>query len=121
MPTEDQASIDQATIYRFYFDYGRMGYLSGLFVATPRKISKAYGLRMSFGEALGKHSEVSGEFGPENVSLVEQRPEFVNWFRETVEGSGYDPLEDLYDEDWNQLQWDDTGDGAWLSEVAYSE
>jgi len=43
-------------IYEFYWDLGRMGEVSGMFIADKDDIKKIIGTEIYFGEILGKHS-----------------------------------------------------------------
>lgn len=81
-------------LYRFYVDYGRMGDLEGLFVTTPEKLEEAYGHDLYFGEVLGKHSDVSVAFGPEDIELVTDDQDFVTKLVEIVgvHISGFNPI-----------------------------
>jgi len=45
-------------LWSFDADFGRHGYLSGLFIATDEEITKLQDGYVNFGEVLGKHSEV---------------------------------------------------------------
>lgn len=61
-------------LYRYDFDFGRMGKLSGLFLAEPSKVKAAIGKTFDFGEALGKHSEIYGTIEGDDLKLVTDNP-----------------------------------------------
>lgn len=83
-------------LYKFYFDYGRMGGLSGLFAADDEEISALDGKRLYFGEALGKHSEVYGDFSRDMLEVVDEDPTFVNRFYELLPyGAGTTPFDGI--------------------------
>ena len=90
-------------LYRFELDCGRMGELSGLFIADQSTIEKAQGKGVYMTDVLGKHSEISYKFGEEKeIKLISDDQEKVLWLRETFKYdtlSGYNPL------DW--VDWDD--------------
>jgi hypothetical protein len=80
-------------IYRFYFDCGRMGELSGIFVADDTVIAAAIGKEVRFGEALGKHSEVEGELSEDDIKLLTDNPQAVEMFEVYKLQTGYNPLD----------------------------
>ena len=83
-------------IYEFYWDCGRMGEISGMFIAEKSEVEKSIGKDVDFGEALGKHSQVDGTLGEEDLSIKTDDQEFIAKFEEIMgEGtiSGYNPLD----------------------------
>ena len=82
-------------LYKFELDYGRMGDLSGIFVADDKDIVESRGKCVNFGEALGKHSEVYIEdFSPETcLTELTSDIEFINKFLDFECEVGYNPLE----------------------------
>lgn len=90
--------MTQKNLYRFFVDCGRSGDLEGLFVATPGELEEAYGHKLYFGEVLGKHSDVTVDFQPEDVELVTDDQDFVKKLVEFVGDpvSGFDPLAQYY-------------------------
>lgn len=89
------------TVYGFYADCGRMGSLEGLFVATPEEVENLYGKTIHFGEALGKHSEISLKMDESNFTKRSDDPEKVAWLISIFDSEttlcGYNPL-DYYEE-----------------------
>lgn len=60
-------------IYRFYWDAGKMGSLTGMFVVNARgeeKLRQLVGRQVYFGEALGKHSEIYGKLEASDLREV---------------------------------------------------
>jgi len=45
-------------LWKMKFEYGRQGTVEGLFVAADEEVASLVGQTMSFGEILGKHSDV---------------------------------------------------------------
>lgn len=92
-------------LYRFFVDCGRSGDLEGLFVAQPEELNEAYGTTLYFGEVLGKHSEVTVKFGPEDITLISEDKEFVKKLVEIVgvDVSGFNPLYQYnYQKEWEE-------------------
>lgn len=65
---------EQKALYKYDWDFGRMGKLSGLFLALPSQVKAAVGQTFDFGEALGKHSEITGEIESDDLKLVSDDP-----------------------------------------------
>jgi hypothetical protein len=88
-------------LYEFYWDCGRSGSVEGVFIAEEETVNKAIGKEVSFGEILGKHSDVSGTLDKDDLSVREVSQETLEEiekiFGDTV--SGYNPLEYIYDEE----------------------
>lgn len=91
-------------IFKFELSCGRMGYLSGVFIADTAEVAGVIGKTIYFGEVLGKHSDISADIDDE-ITLLSQDPTDV----ETVERLGlecginplnyYEPEDDEEDED----------------------
>ena len=79
-------------IWEFYWYCGRDGSVSGTFRATKEEINKAIGMRVEFGEILGKHSDVCGILEERDLTLISDDPTIVN----TYNTSGYNPLDYIY-------------------------
>lgn len=107
-------------LYSFYWDCGRMGDLSGLFVATQEEVDNLIGKEVYFGEVLGKHSEIYGTINEDHVVLVSDEQDKVEWLVRVSGGNesitGFNPLDyveesyDDVDEDW--LPEDEDDDNA---------
>lgn len=90
-------------IYKFYWDCKRQGEVNGVFVAEKKTLNKAMGMRVHFGEILGKHSEVYGTLDPEDITLVTEDPEVIKLFEAHKLHSGYNPLNYLRNEDGEEV------------------
>jgi hypothetical protein len=93
-------------LYRFNWDCGRMGEVEGVFVADEKEVQKAIGKGVYFGEILGKHSEIWGTLGEEDLTVISDDWDFVQKILSdfgTTLISGYNPLyyldEEYDDED----------------------
>lgn len=77
-------------IYNFHFDCGRMGDLTGSFVAEKKEIEWLInsGLEVYFGEVLGKHSEIHGPIDSTDITMISD--DFKLTKNHT--NSGYNPL-----------------------------
>ena len=87
-------------IYKFHVDFGRMGDLTGVFVAEESELNNIMGKTIDFGEALGKHSEVFFELEEKHLTKVTDDQSFITLFDKFGLSTGYNPL-DYYDEDYN--------------------
>lgn len=87
-------------IYRLNFDCGRMGNLHGLFIADSADVKALVESEKEiyFGEVLGKHSEIRGSIGSEEITLVTDEILPVEIFEKYNLSSGYDPF-DYIEED----------------------
>jgi hypothetical protein len=81
-------------VYRLNFNCGRMGELTGVFIATDQQVNKLISSKIAvyFGEVLGKHSEVFGKIDTNNISLISDIPDVVKVVREHKLVSGYNPF-----------------------------
>jgi hypothetical protein len=97
-------------IYRYKEYFGRMGSLSGIFVATDEEFEAALGKSVYLGEVLGKHSDITAEINEQTVTCLTAETQIVNFFEKYDLETGINPLdclepeedyedEDAYDED----------------------
>jgi hypothetical protein len=86
-------------IYKFMWDMGRVGSISGTFVATAKEIDDLVDEYLDFDNALGKHSEVNGIFKREEATLLTDDPIQVEHFKSNSMSVGYNPLKHVYRED----------------------
>ena len=90
-------------IYKFYWDYGRMGEIEGIFVETQANVHLIEGKDVNFGEVLGKHSEVYDKIDIGDITLVTDDQDAVAMFERYNMNTGYNPFhywdEDYEDED----------------------
>jgi hypothetical protein len=88
-------------IYSFYWNYGRGGSVSSIFIATKEDVAKLIGKDVYFGEILGKHSEVYGNIKDEDIKLLTDNQEFIKQFEEILGenfSTGYNPFDYLSDD-----------------------
>lgn len=86
--------MEQLKLFSFHWDCGRAGELEGLFIAPQSDVDMVLGKQIYFGEVLGKHSEISGQLDPEDVVLVSDDQEKVQWLVQLLgyTVSGFNPL-----------------------------
>lgn len=82
----------QLAIYKFRCDVGRMGILSGIFVADKRVIAALRGKNIYFGEVLGKHSDIDIDLDDNNIILVSDKPDIVDLFQACDLEIGHNPV-----------------------------
>lgn len=87
----------QLAVYRYTEDFGRMGHLSGVFVADRSDVAVAMGKTAYLGEVLGKHSDVRAEISFDTVTLVTADEVIVEMFRSLKLSTGVNPIADLED------------------------
>lgn len=80
-------------LVEFYWDCGRSGELTGLFVTTKEKLENLYGQDAYFGEVLGKHSEISGTITEDDFTIKTDNQEFINLFEELIGEQGFNPFD----------------------------
>jgi len=83
-------------IVEFFWDCGRMGDLSGLFICDKQNLKFIEGKEVYFGEVLGKHSEISGTISADDFVIKTEDQEFIQKFIEIIgDGtiSGYNPFD----------------------------
>ncbi len=90
----------ERAIYKLEWDFGRMGDLSGVFVANKADVKRLITNKTEiyFGEVLGKHSEVYGCIEKKHLKLVTDNEEFIELFIKYDLSNGYNPF-DYLDED----------------------
>jgi len=88
------------TLYRYHMDCGRMGNVTGLFVADSVKVKTAIGRQVYFGEILGKHSEIYGTLEAGEIEALTTDRDFIEKAEKLkVVPSGYNPLDYLEEND----------------------
>lgn len=80
-------------LVKFYQDFGRMGSLSGLFIEDSDRLSKSAGKTVEFGEALGKHSDVSCRLGADNLTVLSDDQELIAKLDSLHINTGYNPID----------------------------
>lgn len=81
------------TAYRFLWDVRRMGVVEGVFIADSSEVDACLGKRVYFGEILGKHSEIYGTLGKEDLAVLTQDPGEIELIERLKLTSGYNPLD----------------------------
>ena len=73
---------------------GRMGNLQGVFVAEREDVAILIdnGLRVYFGEVLGKHSDICGAIDKDEIKEVSEDPKVVSLVEEYGLSNGYNPF-----------------------------
>ena len=81
-------------LYSFGWDF-RDGKIEGLFIAKENDVKNLVGIEISFGEALGKHSEIYGEIEEGDIEEKNVSPstlaELKSVFGDTI--CGFNPLD----------------------------
>ena len=88
-------------IYKFSLDCGRQGSLEGIFVADSKDIIAIQGMKVYFGEALGKHSEVISDMTPEDgatFAIASTDEAAIKVVEDLDLQNGTNPFGRLYDE-----------------------
>jgi hypothetical protein len=86
-------------LYKFHWQGGRMGDIEGVFVSTDEIIKKSLGLTVYFGEILGKHSEIYGDFEETDLTVLSVNQDFIEKFEKIIGSSGYNPLKYIKNND----------------------
>ncbi len=83
-------------LYSFYWNCGRVGDVEGVFVSDDETLEKYYGSEVYFGEILGKHSEICGTLDRDDIEVLSDDEEKIEWLVSVTGGdytiSGYNPL-----------------------------
>ena len=83
-------------IVEFFWDCGRMGDVSGLFICDKQDLENIQGKKVHFEEILGKYSEVSGTISAEDFIIKTEDQDLIQKFIEIMgDGtiSGYNPFD----------------------------
>lgn len=82
-------------LYSFFWDCGRLGDVEGLFIAEESEVDSAIGSQVSFGEILGKHSDISGTLSSVDLKVISDEQDRIDWLLGIIGHtvSGYNPLE----------------------------
>lgn len=81
-------------LYKFYWDCGRQGDVRGMFIAEETEVKNAIGQEVSFGEILGKHSDIYGTLEDGEITEVKVSETTIKEMEEVLGSniSGYNPL-----------------------------
>ncbi len=89
-------------LYEFNWDCGRQGEIDGLFIAEEKNVKQLIGKRISFGEVLGKHSDIYGELEDDDLTIKSDDQDFIKKLQEIIGHdtiSGYNPFDYYYKEE----------------------
>jgi hypothetical protein len=105
--TDGSSTPEKNALWKFYWDCGRQGSLSGVFVATKAEVETSIGRSVYFDEVLGKHSEVQGKLDAKDVTLLTDDEAFTAKALEyKIVPTGWNPLEYMPCSECGQL-WGD--------------
>lgn len=82
-------------LYKFYWNCGRSGNVKGMFIADEKEVEQAIGNEVSFGEILGKHSDIYGTLEDGEITEVVVSESTLEEMEEVLGRniSGYNPLD----------------------------
>ena len=88
-------------LYCFCWPRERGGDVEGLFVEDSDVVENAIGSDVYFGEICGKHSDVYGTLDEEDLTVVSEDQEKINWLVDILGRSisGYNPFDYTEDQD----------------------
>ena len=88
-------------LYRFCWPQRRGGDVEGLFVEDSDVVENAIGSDVYFGEICGKHSDVYGTLDEEDLTVVSEDQEKIEWLVDILGRSisGYNPFDYIEDQD----------------------
>ena len=90
-------------LFKYSSDFGRMGKLEGLFIASQSQVDEVIGKEIYFGEVLGKHSEIETIIEPDEIEVFSDDQDTIDYLEEIFPSTtlcGYNPL-DYYELDEN--------------------
>lgn len=81
-------------IYKLNFDCGRMGELTGVFVADTEKVRVLVDqqIEVYFGEVLGNHSEIYGPVSDKEIVMVSDSKDAVDLVESLKLQTGFNPF-----------------------------
>lgn len=81
-------------IYKMDCNCGRMGSLSGVFIAEKEHVAVLIEkqIEVYFGEVLGKHSEIKVALNVDEIKMVSDNPEHVQLLESLQLSSGFNPF-----------------------------
>lgn len=89
----------QFAVYRYEEDFGRMGCLTGVFIANRSDVAVAMGKQVHLGEVLGKHSDIWAEITAETVTMISEDPTLVDTIQKFGLFTGVNPIARLAEEE----------------------
>lgn len=81
-------------LYKFHWDCGRQGDVEGVFIADEQEVKDIIGETISFGEILGKHSDIVGIMEQGDITELDVSENTIKELRKVIGMtiSGYNPL-----------------------------
>lgn len=98
------------SLYRMECDCGRQGSLSGIFVENDEDVSLLISSEMviSFGEVLGKHSQVSGYLTEPEIEKITDDENVIDVVEKYNLETGYNPFDYPVGWEWKEEKgWKD--------------
>jgi hypothetical protein len=84
-------------LVKFLWDLDQIGKVQGTFITTRGALADCYGGRVSFGDILGKHSEVRGLLKEADFTVITDDQDFIEKFEKYIgPHDGYNPLDPIY-------------------------
>lgn len=115
-------------IYRLYMDF-RGGEITGMFLADKKYIEYMieHEVSVHFGEVLGKHSDVRITICDDDIEMVSDEKNVIDFFEKYKFENGYNPLTELFDpygtEGFNEpedgIEWSDCCVEEWIEYKMY--
>lgn len=96
--------MEVESLFRMDFKCGRQGNLESIFISTKEIVNYLIEnkLQVYFGEVLGKHSEVFGDFEPNEITFITSDENVIKVIKDYGLTNGIDPTEqpliECYDE-----------------------
>jgi hypothetical protein len=85
---------NEEAVYKLNADCGRMGNLEGLFIAKKShvKLLIKSGIKVYFGEVLGKHSEIYGAIEKDAIKMISDELNVIELIEKHDLENGYNPF-----------------------------
>lgn len=90
----NSSASGKLVLAKFKWDHGRQGVVEGLFIVNEGTLKAAYGKFVTFGEILGKHSDVCDHLGEADIKILTDDQDFLAQMllHTGPDVSGYNPL-----------------------------
>lgn len=100
-------------IFKMNFSAGRMGDLSGIFIAEKNHVEILVNrkIQVYFGEVLGKHSEIYGTIDENEIKIVSDSPADIEVFERLDLSNGYNPF------DYEPYDYSDDSEGLSIMQL----
>lgn len=94
-------------LYKFHWDCGRHGEVKCFFIEDDAVVKKCLGVRVYFGEILGKHSEIFGKLEEHDLEVLTDDQNVIDIIEKYIGKSfGHNPLNYLRADDGDELPED---------------